>query len=152
LVDDSKGYLDDDLDRIDIGLETGRVGFGATGGGLGGSQCTDCFDISVKVGFGDFISGFRGLAGTGDGVRALVGKGDAERCGPGDLLEADVADLLAGGRLRVCGDAAFCSNIPIKDGVGGIDVVSNGWSKLSLEELPLLIDGDLGPRPDGLSA
>jgi len=50
----------------------------------------------------------------------------------------------------VCDEAAFFSNIPIKDVVGGIDVVSNGWSILSLE-LPLLTDGDLGPRPDSLS-
>jgi len=55
-----------------------------------------------------------------------VDRGDTERCGPGDRLDADVADLLAGGRLTVCDDAAFCSNIPIKDVVGGIGVVSNG--------------------------
>jgi hypothetical protein len=81
-----------------------------------------------------------------------MGKGDAERGPPGDRLVAEVADLLIGDRFRLCGDAAFFSNIPIKDVVGDIDVVSNGWSILSLEELPpLLTDGDLGPRPEALS-
>lgn len=81
-----------------------------------------------------------------------MGKGDTERGARGDRLVAEVADLLTGGRLRLRGDAAFFSNIPIKDVVGGIDVVSNGWSILSLEELPpLLTDGDLGPRTEGRS-
>lgn len=127
------------------------MGLGATGGGLGGSECTDCLWTCAKVGFGDFISGFRGLAGTGDGIRALAGRGDKERCGPRERMEADVADLSVGSCLRVCVEATFCSNIPIKDVVGGIDVVSNGWSILSLDEFPFT-DRDLGPRPEGLSA
>ena len=80
----------------------------------------------------------------------LIGRGDAERGAPGDRPVADVADLLTGGRLS-SDDAAFCSNNPIKDVVGGISRVSNGWSMLSLEELPpLLTDGDLVPWPEGL--
>lgn len=81
-------------------------------------------------------------------MRALTGRGDAERGGPGDRLVAEVGNLLTGGRLS-SDDAAFCSNNPIKDVVGGIERVSNGWSMLSLEELPpLLTDGDLGPGPE----
>jgi hypothetical protein len=54
--------------------------------------------------------------------------------------------------LKLGGDVAVCSNIPINEVVGGIDVVSSCWSMLSLEELPpLLADGALGPRPEDLS-
>jgi hypothetical protein len=128
------------------------VGFAATGGVPGGSDCTGCLDTCVKVGLGDLISGFRGLAGIGDGVRVLAGRGEAVRGGPGGRLEADVADLFPGGCLKLGGDVAVCSNIPIKEVVGGIDVVSSGWSMLSLEELPpLLADGARGPRPEDLS-
>lgn len=85
-------------------------------------------------------------------MRALTGKGDTERAALGDRLVVDVADLFTGGRLKLCGAAAFCSNIPIKDVVGGIDEVSNGGSTLSRDELPpLRTDGDLGPRPDDRS-
>lgn len=83
--------------------------------------------------------GFRGLFANGDGVRARAGDGDAI------CLEASagvaVADLLAVGRLTAVGDnAAFCSNIPIKDVVGGIGVVSRAWSELR-EVFILLTDG-----------
>jgi hypothetical protein len=44
----------------------------------------------------------------------------------------------------------FCSNIPIKDVVGGIGVVSKAWSELSLDELTLLTEGDLAMKLAGL--
>jgi len=58
-------------------------------------------------------------------VTVLTGRGDVERGAPGERLVADVDNLLTGGRLS-CDDAAFCSNNPIKDVVGGIGRVSNG--------------------------
>jgi hypothetical protein len=137
---------------IEVAWGLGRMGFAATDGGLGASECTTCLDTCANFGFGDLISGLRGFAGAGDGVTALTGKGETERGALRDCLVVGVADLLTCGRSRFWGDAAFCSNIPIKDVVGGIGEVSSGWSTLSREELPpLLTDGDLGPRPDGLS-
>lgn len=55
---DCERDLDGDWDGIGIGLGTGRAGFGATGGGLGGSECTERLETCVKVGFDGFIPGF----------------------------------------------------------------------------------------------
>jgi hypothetical protein len=114
------------LAGIGFGLAGGTTGFAATGGGLRGSDCIFCLDNCVKVGLGDLISGFWSLLGFGDGVKALVGRGDTARGGPGDRREVGVIDLFMGALLRLCDDTAFCSNIPIKEVVGGIGLVSSG--------------------------
>ena len=98
-------------------------------------------------GFGDFISGLEDfvIRGVGEGVRArtedlLGGAGSGDR---GGLTVALVADLLRAGPFPVC-DTAFCSNMPIKEVVGGIELVSRTCSSLPLE-LKLRIE--LGDRP-----
>jgi hypothetical protein len=97
-------------------------------------------------GFGDFISGLEDfvIRGVGEGVWARTE--DLLDAGSGDgsgLTVALVADLLRVGPFPVC-DAAFCSNMPIKEVVGGIELVSRTCSSLPLE-LKLLIE--LGDRP-----
>lgn len=105
-----------------IGVVMGTDGFRPVGGGFRGSDSPETLCIVAKVGFGDFTSGFRGLFASGDGVRFRVGAGlplllDA-------FIGVAVSGLLAASCLTVDVEAAFCSNIPIKDVVGGIGVVS----------------------------
>jgi len=71
----------------------------------------------------------------GDGVWSRAGIGDGEGCRKGLFTEADVFDLVINGRFE---ELSVCSNIPIKDVVGGIDLVSNTGSESAL---PLLIEG-----------
>ena len=99
----------------------------------------------AKEGFGDLISGLEDfiIRGVGEGVRvrteALLGAGPGDG---GGCKVALVADLRRPGRFPVIG-TAFCSNMPTKDVVGGIELVSRTCSSLSLE-LTLLTDpGDL---------
>ncbi len=105
-----------------IGVVIGTEGFRPVGGGFRSSDSPETLCIVAKVGFVDFTGGFRGLFANGDGVRFRMGDGDPL------ILDAFAgvaeAALLAAGRWTVDLDAAFCSNIPIKDVVGGIGVVS----------------------------
>jgi len=62
---------------------------------------------------------------------ARSGLGEIALGSPVEVVEGlrselgDVAlDLLTFGCDKDCGEALFCSNIPIRDAVGGIDVVS----------------------------
>lgn len=81
----------------------------------------------AKEGFGDFISGgFEDLVMRGSGERDLGGMEDLLDPDSGDgggLIVVLVANLLSAGLFPVCG-AVFCSNMPIKDVVGGIELVS----------------------------
>ena len=133
------------------GFEVGKEGFLAGGGGLMGSICFGLGFGSIgraKDGFGDLISGLEDLVikGTGDGERALADIDDLFKSGSaeaGGFTIALVADLLSAGLFPVCG-AAFCSNMPINDVVGGIELVSRTCSSLPLE-LKLLTEPE--PRP-----
>jgi hypothetical protein len=94
------------------------------------------------------ISGLEDLVirGTGDGERALAGIEDLLKSGSaegGGLTVALVADLLSAGFFPLCG-AAFFSNMPINDVVGGIELVSRTCSSLPLE-LKLLTEPELRP-------
>lgn len=98
----------------------GTEGFLPVGGGFRGSDSPETLCIVARVGFGDFKGGFLGLFTSGEGVRCLMG--------PGIILDAfggvAVTGLLAACRLTTDGEDAFCSNMPIKDVVGGIGLVS----------------------------
>ena len=128
---------------ISAGLEGGWKAVVIFGDSVGLGDRTKVFG---RLGFGDLISGFcfRGWSFLGDGVRALTGKGGSRYSGNWlGTWVADVIDLLmVGFFLTVCCFAeAFCSNMEIKEVVGGIGVVSKAWFKLSLE-LRLLTDPD----------
>ncbi len=120
-----------------MGLVAGREGFRPVGGGFRASGCSEALCMVANEGLVAFTGGFRDLFVNGDGVRARAGDGDAICLG----VFVAVTDLLPVGCLTAVGaDAPFCSNIPIKDVVGGIGVVSKAWSELC-EEFILLIDG-----------
>jgi hypothetical protein len=125
-----------------IGFEVGMEGFRAGGGGFGGLGLGKIG--RAKEGLGDLISGLEDLVirGVGEGVRARTE--DLFREGSGDgggRTVVVVADLLRAGLFSVCG-AAFCSNMPIKDVVGGIELVSRTCSSLPLELKLLTEPGD----------
>ena len=116
-----------DIDVVVMGIGLAAVigGFAAERGS-GGSSGSKFLAKVANRGFGDFISGFRGLGDIrGGGVRVRTGSGDFGRWDSADtFIEAAVADLLLAGLFIVCGDTAFCSKRPIRDVVGGIGVVS----------------------------
>ena len=108
---------------IAIGVVIGIEGFRPVGGGFRSSDSPETLCIVANVGFVDFTVGFRGLFASGDGVRFRMGDGDPLILDDAFAGVAEAA-LLTAGRWTFDLDAAFCSNIPIKDVVGGIGVVS----------------------------
>lgn len=107
--------------------------------GFGGSVALAGRVVNI-LGFGDFISGFRVFVARGGGVRARGGLGGFWEAVDG-LIVALVIDLRMAGLRPFLGFTccSCCSNIPIKELVGGIDDVSKGCSKLPLG-LTLLMD------------
>lgn len=124
-------------------------GFRAGGGGFLASDSSESLWICANVSFGGTPEDVVGLADRGDGDCVLLGS-EEPGLRAGDLfIVADVADFFTGGRFTVAGEAAFCSNIPIKDVVGGIGVVSKATSEL-FDEAILLTEGVLVMKVCGL--
>ena len=105
-----------------IGEVSGIEGFRPVGGGFRGSDSPETLSMVARVGFVDFTGGFRVLFTSGDGVRSRIGAGlPLFLYAP---VGVAVADPLGPSRLTTDVFPAFCSNMPIRDVVGGIGVVS----------------------------
>ncbi len=85
------------------------------------------------------------MAEGGEVWGAVADVWDGEVRGWGLFTEADVLDLRNGRDSVVSAGAPVCSNMPIKDVVGGIGVISNRVSKL---DLALCVEGGLRSRPE----
>ncbi len=86
------------------------------------------------------------MTGRGEGVLFFEDIRNDEFCGWKLFTEAGVLGLCIG-RGSVVSDGAGCSNMPIKDVVGGIGVVSNSGSK---PDLALCDEGGLRSRPESV--
>lgn len=98
------------------------AGFLPGGGGFCCANCSEAPRVVASGGFVDVTAICRGFCASGEGVRALDGRVETGLCTA--LGGASVDTLLICGRLTLVGDTSFCSNIPIKDVVGGMGVIS----------------------------
>jgi hypothetical protein len=109
-----------DLDGIGTDFEVEMEGFRAGGGGLDTSALLELGRIGRgKEGFGDKISGdFEDFW-----IKGLALAGMDLSCDGAGFTVAFVEDVSRPDFFPSCG-VAFCSKMPIKEVVGGIEVVS----------------------------